>query len=40
MDQYENMFGCNPKEYTSTLEKGDHPGIDDTEELGIEGINR
>jgi hypothetical protein len=25
MDQYENMFGSKPKEYTSPLEKGDHP---------------
>jgi Reverse transcriptase (RNA-dependent DNA polymerase) len=31
MDQYENMFGCKPKEYTSPLEKGDHPEIDDTD---------
>jgi hypothetical protein len=27
------MFGCKPKEYTSPLEKGDHPEIDNTEEL-------
>jgi hypothetical protein len=41
MDQYENMFGCKPKEYTSPLEKGDHPEIDDdTYELEIEGIKR
>jgi Reverse transcriptase (RNA-dependent DNA polymerase) len=32
MDQYENIFGCKPKEYTSPLEKGDHPEIDDTDE--------
>jgi hypothetical protein len=38
MDQYENMFGCRPKEYTSTLEKGDHPEIHDTDELDIEGL--
>jgi hypothetical protein len=38
MDQYENMFGCKPKEYTSPLEKGDHPEIDDTHELDVEGI--
>jgi hypothetical protein len=24
MVQYENMFGCKPREYTSPLEKGDH----------------
>jgi hypothetical protein len=40
MDQYENMFGCKPKEYTSPLEKGDHPEIDDTDKLDIEGIKR
>jgi hypothetical protein len=33
MDQYENMFGFKPKEYTSPLEKSDHPEIDVTEEL-------
>jgi Reverse transcriptase (RNA-dependent DNA polymerase) len=40
MDQYENMFGCKPKEYTSPLEKEDHPEIDDTDKLDIEGIKR
>jgi hypothetical protein len=40
LDQFENMFGCKPKEYTSPLEKGDHPEIDDTEELDEEGIKK
>jgi Reverse transcriptase (RNA-dependent DNA polymerase) len=40
LDQFENMFGCKPKEYTSPLEKGDHPEIDTTEELDEEGIPR
>jgi hypothetical protein len=40
MDQYENIFGCKPKEDTSPLEKGDHPEIDDTNKLDIEGIKR
>jgi hypothetical protein len=40
MDQYENMFGCKPKEYTSPLEKGHHQEIDDTDKLDIEGIKR
>jgi hypothetical protein len=31
MDQYKNMFGSKPKEYTSPVEKGDHPEIDMTE---------
>jgi hypothetical protein len=38
MDQYENMICCKPKEYTSPLEKDDHPEIDDKDELDIEGI--
>jgi hypothetical protein len=40
MGQYENMFGSKPKEYTSPLEKGDHPEIDDTDILDDEGIKR
>jgi hypothetical protein len=40
MDQFENMFGCKPREYTSPLEKGDHPEIDQTEELYNDGIKR
>jgi hypothetical protein len=27
-EQYEWMFGYKPKEYTSPLEKGDHPEIE------------
>jgi hypothetical protein len=34
------MFGCKPKEYTSPLEKGDHPEIDNTEKLDEEGIKK
>jgi Reverse transcriptase (RNA-dependent DNA polymerase) len=40
MDQFENMFICKPKEYTSPLEKGDNPEIDDTEELGEDVIKK
>jgi hypothetical protein len=40
MDQYENMFGCKPREYTSPLEKGDHPEIDQTDELNDKGIKQ
>jgi hypothetical protein len=32
------MFGTKPKEYTSPLEKGDHPEIDTSEELDEDGI--
>jgi hypothetical protein len=27
MGKYENIFGCKPLEYTSPLEKGNHPKI-------------
>jgi Reverse transcriptase (RNA-dependent DNA polymerase) len=40
LDQFENMFGCKPKEYTYPLKKGDHPEIDNTEELDEEGITK
>jgi hypothetical protein len=40
LDQFENMFGCKPKEYISALEMGDHPEIDNTEELDEEGIKK
>jgi hypothetical protein len=34
------MFGSKPKEYTSPLEKGNHPAIDMTEELDDSGIKK
>ena len=34
------MFGEKPKEYTSPMEKGDHPELDMTEELDADGIQR
>ena len=37
---YEAMFGNKPREYTSPLEKGDHPEIDTTDELDQDGIKR
>jgi hypothetical protein len=40
VSQFEDMFGCKPREYTSPLEKGDHPEIDQTEELDINGIKQ
>jgi hypothetical protein len=40
MGQYENMFGCKPREYTSPLEKGDHPEIDCSDELDDDGIKQ
>jgi hypothetical protein len=38
IEQYEGMFGSKPKEYTSTLEKGNHPQIDTSDELGPDNI--
>jgi hypothetical protein len=38
IEQFERMFGMKPKEYTSPLEKADHPEIDTSEELNSEGI--
>jgi hypothetical protein len=38
--QFENMFGCTPREYTSPLEKGDHPEVDTSEELDTEVIKK
>jgi hypothetical protein len=40
IDQYENMFGCKTCKYTSPSEKGDHPEIDQTEELDNYGIKQ
>jgi hypothetical protein len=41
INSYELMFGENkPKEYTSPLESGDHPELDTTELLGLEGIQQ
>jgi hypothetical protein len=40
IDQYEGMYGTKPREYTSPLEKGDHPEVDTTEELDQDGIKR
>jgi Reverse transcriptase (RNA-dependent DNA polymerase) len=40
LDHFENMFGCQPKEYTLPLEKGDHPEIEQSEELDNDGIKK
>ena len=40
IDQYEKMFGTKPREYTSPLEKGDHPEVDISDELDEEGIKK
>ena len=38
IDQFERMYGFKPKEYSSPLEKGDHPEIDTSAELNQDGI--
>jgi hypothetical protein len=38
IEQYERMFGTKPREYTSPLEKGDHPEIDISPEVNEAGI--
>jgi Reverse transcriptase (RNA-dependent DNA polymerase) len=40
MVNYERMFGNKPKEYSSPLEKNDHPELDDSELLNEEGITQ
>jgi hypothetical protein len=40
MGQYENVSGCKPREYTSPLEKGDHPEVDCSGESDNKGIKR
>jgi Reverse transcriptase (RNA-dependent DNA polymerase) len=38
IEQYERMFGCKPKEFTSPLEKADHPEIYTSKALDQAGI--
>ena len=38
MDNYKRIYGQNPKQATSPLTKGDHPEIDTSDLLDIEGI--
>ena len=40
IDAYERMFGSKPRQVSSPLEHGDHPEIDDSEELDLEGIKK
>jgi hypothetical protein len=37
---FERMFKTKPKKYTSPLEKGDHPEMDESELLDLEGIKQ
>jgi hypothetical protein len=40
LDSYQRIFGSKPRQYSTPLEHGDHPGIDDSEELGLEDIKK
>jgi hypothetical protein len=40
MGQYENMFGCKPRECKSPLEKGNHLEVECSDELDNKGIKR
>jgi hypothetical protein len=40
MGKYEKLYGCKPREYTSPLEKGDHPEVETSDELDNEVIMR
>ena len=40
VDQYEKMFGSKPREYTSPLEKGDHPEVDTSDEMEKDGTKK
>ena len=40
IEAYEKMFGNKPCEYSSPLDRGDHPELDDSEELGDEDTTK
>ena len=40
LDSYHNMFGSLPRQYTSPLEKGDHPELDTSDELGDDDVKK
>jgi hypothetical protein len=40
MNNFEMIFGCKSREYTSPLVKGDYPEIDTTTEIYVNGINK
>jgi hypothetical protein len=40
IDGYARMFGSKPKQYTTPLEQGDHPEMDDSAELDLEGTKK
>ena len=40
LDNYSTMFGSQPRQCTSPLEKGDHPELDTSDELDEDGIKK
>jgi hypothetical protein len=40
LDSYQRIFGSKHRQYSSPLEHGDHPEIDDSEELGLDDIKK
>jgi Reverse transcriptase (RNA-dependent DNA polymerase) len=40
LDSYQRIFGSKPCQYSTPLEHGDHPKIDDSEELGLDDIKK
>ena len=40
LSSYERMFGSQPREYSSPLDKGDHPELDQSELVDAEGITQ
>ena len=40
IDSYVRMFGSKPRQYSSPLENGDYPEVDDSKELDLDGIKK
>jgi hypothetical protein len=40
IESYVRMFGSKPRQYSSPLENGDHPEVDDSKELDLDGIKK
>jgi hypothetical protein len=40
LDSYQRIFGSKPCQYSTPLVHGDHPEIDDSEELGLDDIKK
>jgi hypothetical protein len=40
LDSYQHIFGSKPHQYSTPLKHGDHPKIDNSEELGLDNIKK